>query len=875
MKRILLTTLLIALTATVGWAVPAKSGATRIQQPDGSHITVSLHGDEYLHYTTTSDGYTVVRNTQGCYVYAEQHDGRLVATDMRAHDASERSERELSFLQEVGKHLTPAMTAHAAKARQGEYSRRAKARARHREPEYDYNSFRGLIILVQFNDKEFSRENYTSIIEDMVNMEGYRGYDNTNNGRFTGSVRDYFHDNSNGLFTPRFDIVGPVTVDRSQYYAEGTENATQLVLDAIDAADSEVDFSLYDGDDDGVVDMVYFIFAGLGSNVNGNDERLVWPHAGAVYNPYGGYDQWAVERDGILLWRYACSTELYGSRSWSILDGIGTICHEFSHVLGLPDLYDTNYGENGQSNHPAEWSVMSGGSYANNGRTPVGYTLYERYAIGFATPTVIGEEGSYELSPLGSSNTGFRLNTRVNNEYFLMENRQKSDKWDRYLPGHGLLVFRVDSTNARPWYDNQVNCNPRHNYFELIRAGGGQGAVSSDEGARATGADPFPGSNRVTELNNATTPANLKTWAGKESPYGLANITEKGGIVSFDMEDVSFLRAIALPETVEMAPERNISLTLACTPSYGIAEKVDWTSSNTDVATVDDNGVVTSLTEGETVITAVTVNKRQQELTATCRLVVKQRLAAPDIVSFNGIEQGALAELTLTDAQVLYVYDGTVYLRDSTGALTISEQVLDVKTNDILNGTIYGTQDTKDRMPVITPDDKPFSVNVNVTTEGVAAAEPLPVSIDSIDDASHYANLLTLKKVKLERIDGGIWATGAGERRIKLWNTFKISKLSVPKVIENKRFDVTGILTTSLTDEALIDELALMGKIVEVPYNPEEDEAQGIDSIIGSDNVIAVYAADGRRLPASTAEHRRPGLYIIKKGNKTMKVVSR
>ena len=272
----------------------------------------------------------------------------------------------------VDKYLKPAITSRADSLRQDEYSRRAKARVRHREPEYDYNNFRGLIILVQFNDKEFSRENYTDILEDMVNEEDYKGYDNTNNGRFTGSVRDYFYDNSCGRFTPQFDIVGPVTVKRSQYYAKGTDNAIQLVLDAIDAADDEVDFSLYDGDDDGVVDLVYFIFAGLGSNVNGNDERLVWPHAGAVYNPNGGYDEWSVVRDGTLLWRYACSTELYGSNNWSILDGIGTICHEFSHVLGLPDFYDTNYGDNGQSNHPDTWSVMSGGSYLNNGRTPVG-----------------------------------------------------------------------------------------------------------------------------------------------------------------------------------------------------------------------------------------------------------------------------------------------------------------------------------------------------------------------------------------------------------------------------------------------------------------------------------------------------------------------
>ena len=164
-----------------------------------------------------------------------------------------------------------------------------------------------------------------------------------------------------------------------------------------------------------------------------------------------------------------------------------------------------------------------------------------------------------------------------------------------------------------------------------------------------------------------------------------------------------------------------------------------------------------------------------------------------------------------------------------------------------------------------------------MTTEEVTAAEPLPVNIDSINIDCHYANLITLKKVKLERVDGGIWAVGQGDRRIKLWNTFQLSKISVPKIIENKRFDVTGILMTRITDDTLIDELALMAAVVEVPYDPSGDDAQGIGGVIinDSDNASAIYTPDGRRLDNTVGDHRRPGLYIIKKGNKVIKVVSR
>ena len=868
MKKFLLTNILISLTTVAVWAVPAKPGATRIQQPDGSSITVSLHGDEYLHYTTTADGYSVVYDAQGCYVYAERRDGQLVPTAMRAHDPAERPLQEQAFLLGISKHLAPDMTPKASLERQAEESRRAKARALRREPLYDYNQFRGLIILVEYNDKSFSRSNYKTIMNNMVNMANYTGYDNTAYGRFTGSVRDYFYDNSQGLFTPQFDVVGPISVDRSQYFAKGTDNASQLVLDVLDAADSEVDFSLYDGDGDGVVDLVYFIFAGLGSNVSGNDSRLVWPHKGAVYNANGGYGNWAVKKDDVLLWDYACSTELYGTKSWSILDGIGTICHEFSHVLGLPDLYDTNYEEDGQSNHPAEWSIMAGGSYMNNGRTPVGYNIYERYAVGFAMPETLSEEGSYTLASVASSNTGYRLNTKVNREFFLIENRQKTDKWDRQLPGHGMLVYRVDSTNSRVWQNNQVNANTKHNYFELLRAGGSS--------PQATGADPFPGSMGVTELNNATKPTNLKTWSGTDSPFGFANIKETNNTISFDVEDVTYLRAIALPETANIAIGNTVGLTLACTPVYGIPENVNWNSSNTDVATVDADGQVTGIAEGEAIIMATTVNKRQEELTATCHIVVETRQLVPDIATFNSLEQDTRGELLLNAAQVLQVYNDIVYLRDSTGAITINDSRLNsFEKGDIVSGSIYGIQTSNNRMPVVTIEEGIFSVNLK--KEGNTTPEPIALSVDSVSD-SHYANLLTLKKAKLERLSaGGIWAVANNGHAIKIWNTFGLSNIRVPKVIDDKRFDVTGLLTTRLTDNGLIDELALMASLVEVPYDPSEDDIQGIGSIVDNmdDSIIAVYTTDGRCLGNGLPDRHRPGLYIIKKGNKVMKVVSR
>ena len=533
-RRILLTIFPIIL-CSIAKAIPAYPGLQSRLQPDGTTLSVRLHGDEYLSFTTTADGYTITKRSDGYYCYAQLNaNGQLEPTNVVARDVAFRSEAERRWLLGVNKYLTPAMSVATVERRQAEQSRRARARAaaQNHAPLFDYNNFHGLIILAQFNDREFSTEDYPQIVQGFVNQEDYHGYSDTDEGRYIGSVRDYFFENSMGAFAPQFDIVGPYTLDVNEEYPQQFKNSAHLMNKVADAADNDVDFSVYDLNHDGVVDMVYIIFAGYGSNYEGEESKRLWPHASMFFDPdKGSY----IYKDSVRLGSYACSTELFGTPTYGgFLDGIGTICHEFSHVLGLPDLYDTDYEmSDGQSTDPFDWTIMSGGGYQNNGRTPCGYTLYERYSLGFAKPETITGVGHYELEAIGESNFGYRLDTRVENEFFLVENRQKTSKWDQYLPGHGMLVFRVDSTDVSPWKSNKVNCNPNHNFFVLLRAGGNK---PNEYGAYPS--DPFPGKMCVTTLNNITTPANLLTWSGQPSRFGFENITESDGVISFDIVNV-------------------------------------------------------------------------------------------------------------------------------------------------------------------------------------------------------------------------------------------------------------------------------------------------------------------------------------------------
>lgn len=519
MRKKILAGILTLMTCLLVNAIPADNTPITVTQPDGSQLTIVLHGDEFMHFMTTSDGYTVTQNAQGYYCYAQLQNNQLVASEHIAHNPTDRTTDDYAILAQLPKHLTSSAMQQtgAAKLKQ----RNSQMRRVGSDGHMEYDKFRGLIILINFNDKQFSLDDPKGFYDQMANTHDYTSYTNSSGQKVkcVGSVRDYFYDNSNHIFDPQFDVVGPVTVDFSCTYPQSTSYADDIFNAALTAVDDSIDFSDYDTDGDGVVDMVFFMVAGFSASYVGNSSSYLWPHMFYLFNE--------PKRDGVDFGLYACSCELYGWEGYYYdVNGIGTFCHEFSHVLGLPDLYDTDYNESGgSSHHPGAWDVMAGGSSNNVGRAPVGYSLYERYALGFAQPQIISQEGSYTLNPISSHNEGYRINTPNSKEYFLLENRQRS-KWDAYLPGYGMLVARVDSTNSRVWQANAVNANPAHMYYEILRAGGG----TTDD----TKADVFPGSSNVTDLNNYTSPS-LQTWDKLINEYGIENIADNDGIITFDV----------------------------------------------------------------------------------------------------------------------------------------------------------------------------------------------------------------------------------------------------------------------------------------------------------------------------------------------------
>ena len=584
----------MGILSLVSQAVPADPTPSKVTQPDGTTLTVVLHGDEFLNYLTTSDGYTVVKNKAGYFTYARLDGNQLVAGDRIARD--NRTAADNAYLAALPKGLkSKSMVERGSKMLN---HRNEVLRGIGHGGHMDYSKFRGLIVLINYTDRKFDDyvpSNYTpqDFYEQMINGHDYKGFTLPAGTKVEcmGSVRDYYYDNSFQQFDPHFDILGPVDVpfactDAHQF------NCDSIFFAALEALDPEVDFSQYDTDEDGTADMVFFLVAGHGSDYSANNRDYLWPHMKDFTD--------SPVLDGVNFKLYACSTNMIGEENdyyivYNNVAGIGTICHEFSHCLGLPDFYDTDSDGSGGVNHayPLTWSIMASSFKNNNGRNPAGYSLYERYALGFAQPTLIDAEGTIELPALEKSNMGYRLNTANENEFFLIENRQRI-KWDKNLPGPGMLIFRVDSTNVEVWENNLVNANPNHNYYELLRA--------NFNGMNDSPRDPFPGTTNVTSITNATQPS-LRTWDGKLSHYALMNIAEADSIITFD---VIIDKSKSSIEDFEKMP---VGATLNERGVAGVYANWDFYNCAVGDSAQVGNGHVVAMRNGSYINTAENLNK--------------------------------------------------------------------------------------------------------------------------------------------------------------------------------------------------------------------------------------------------------------------------
>lgn len=459
----------LAAVALPAFSRPASPELQRHTNPDGSVVEFYINGDENFHYLTDADRSMIL-----------ERKGNTLTPLMRNGQTMLLNDANLKLLRaENGNE--PVVSASA-----GKVNRMASLNSSGRSTYPTIGESRACVILLEYADTPFTMDDPVDQFTRLCNEKGYSDYGSN------GSAKDYYEACSGGKFSPTFDVYGPVKLQHDAKWYVGADDPTlpgyqhnarfgYAIKEALEYLDPTVDFSIYDYDKNGEIDNIFFFYSGYGQ-ADTSDPNLVWPHQADFWrytNMYPntlGLDRIFV--DDVEMTTYACSCELNGSkqipadkRPW--VDGIGAFCHEYAHVLGLPDFYDTTASDKiNVTKTPGTYTVMDGGSYNDLSTCPPLFSAYEKWVCNWIEYEEMTDGETYTLNAQTSENPNvYRIRVprpgtnRYYSEYYLLECRN-SEGWDRTLPTKGMLIWRINY-DASAWKLNQVNVN-KNPRIELI-----------------------------------------------------------------------------------------------------------------------------------------------------------------------------------------------------------------------------------------------------------------------------------------------------------------------------------------------------------------------------------------------------------------------
>jgi M6 family metalloprotease-like protein len=526
-KKFLVYISLLLLTISSS-ASPARRGPVILTQPDGTSFSALLKGDEFTRIKTTTEGHAIIQDENGWWCYAiyesdgsKYNSGYRVGQDTPSLILNQSCDIPRNVLTRSGLEKRQELIQYHTRSTATTFQNKALFQSR------------ALVILAQFEDIRFL--NTKEDFEALLMSENYE------RDGATGCAREYFEYQFNGMVDFVFDVSDIVTLPAQRAYYGANDNRGNdlrpetMIADACElAAQSGVDFSMYDGNNDGKVDNVFVFFAGE-DEAEGADENSIWSHSWYLFSGAGV----ALELNGKLIDRYACSSEMTRVMDTSTgrlietrLCGIGTFCHEYGHTFGLPDLYDTDYEDNGgwAAGLWGSTALMDAGNQNNQGNTPPNFNAVERDILGLSTSVIIDSDGKFILSPINTYGEFYRINTDVEGEYYLLECRfNEPGSWDEFIGGNGMLVYHIDKTEmALEQWDrlNTVNADPSHQYADLVEADGRSDTFTDylDYLTRRKNLEGlfFP------YLNTNSLPANgnpgLKFWSGENKNISIINI---------------------------------------------------------------------------------------------------------------------------------------------------------------------------------------------------------------------------------------------------------------------------------------------------------------------------------------------------------------
>lgn len=569
----------LMLCSLTTWAAKAESIPVQVRQADGSVVTVILHGDEHINWYTTLDGVLLVQGADNNYYIGKvEKSGDLIATKQLAHEAHTRSQAELNLIAKQDKEKFFAYVNKIAEESENAYDNSPLTRSPIIDSGYNgvpyfphTGSPKALVILAEFQDTTFTIQDTKKVFTNYLMNEDHFSDKRYNQDQNYKGVRGYFKDCSYGKFTPVFDVVGPIKLPKAHaVYGAGNDRMDLLLADACAAVDGMVNFTDYDANNDGIVDLVYVIYAGHSANTSGNKDTNIWPKSGTITisNKF----------DGKSIRRYGVSNELNGSEKTSKnnkkINGIGLFCHEFSHTLGLPDIYAYNTDAENQDNQGMEyWDIMDGGTGIRGGRVPASYLAWEREVMGWMNIDELKNDITINnLKSIDNGGKAYKIvNPKNSNEYIVLQSIQKgawNQGWGDNTYGKGLFAYRISYKSGKVNifdYPNNLKDKPR-----VI---------------------PIPADGKILAAANAGGKLNVYTAQLNGDPYPYNGINK---IDKFTMYDGTILKW-SIFDIVENDAERYVSFKFKNNETTGIQSPsiIERSTSDNHIYTLDGRYVGT------------------------------------------------------------------------------------------------------------------------------------------------------------------------------------------------------------------------------------------------------------------------------------------
>jgi M6 family metalloprotease-like protein len=507
MKRLLFIIFIISAFARLS-AVPAYPFPVVYMQPNGVEITLIMKGDEFVRFAQTLDGFTLLRNDEGYFCYAQKNaQGDIEPSEFYAEEIPKRSAAAEALLAQTPKELRFSSSQMAIYQQIRDMVQYETEVGR----VFAAGERKLLTILMQYPDKPMvkTQEEFNFLFNQINYVQ---------NG-FRGSVKDYFLEISYNTVEITTTVVGPFTaINNHAYYAErGAALAREGVQKAYAAGVNFSEFAVGN-----IVPGFYMIYAGHGAEAGATNS--IWAHASQI-NP-------SITYNGVTISKYACSPELRDNFGRNITN-IGVICHELGHnPFGNPDYYDTNYATGGQYDGTGRWDLQAGGSWNDGGRTPAAPNPRWKWQT-FSTEFNLLETPQTVTVPASRiyKNAYFRINTQTPNEYFVIENITKGG-YNFAVPGTDLVIYRcaanmagMNTTSPQKFYPVAANAPV------ALPASGSN--AQADYGTINSGFCPWPGALGKTEFSDTTKPA-MVSWANVPSGKPITNITKHGDYITFD-----------------------------------------------------------------------------------------------------------------------------------------------------------------------------------------------------------------------------------------------------------------------------------------------------------------------------------------------------